>query len=137
MEVFLKGLARLRRTSNGMKQAAKDCEGALKPKPLVQKFAYICTEDLKDIFSDLSRTTDRTVLMVRAQNGDSAAYRFLLEEITPYLRSLTAHWSKGGSDGEDILQEILLTLHSVRQTYDPSRSFEQWLVGVARHRVDN
>ncbi|MEI9924277.1 MAG: sigma factor [Bradyrhizobium sp.] len=57
--------------------------------------------------------------------------------MTPYLRSLTAHWSKGGSDGEDILQDILLTLHSVRQTYDPSRSFEQWLVGVAKHRVNN
>lgn len=97
--------------------------------------ADLANEAVK-ISIDPSRAIDWTALMVRAQDGDSAAYRMLLEEITPYLRSLTRHLYDGPSDPEDILQDTLQTLHSVRQTYDPSRSFEPWLVSLARHCVN-
>ncbi len=40
-----------------------------------------------------------------------------------------------GSDAEDNVQDILLTLHAVRHTYDPTRPFRPWLAGIARHRV--
>jgi RNA polymerase sigma-70 factor (ECF subfamily) len=78
---------------------------------------------------------DWTILMARAQDGDAAAYRRLLEEITPYLRSRTARYHRDPRDIEDTVQDILLTVHSVRQTYDPSRPFGPWLVGIANRRA--
>ena len=75
-----------------------------------------------------------SVLMARAQEGDKLAYRRLLGEITPYLRSLAAR--HGLSDGtEDATQDILLTLHTVRHTYDPGRPFGPWLLAIARRRI--
>lgn len=73
--------------------------------------------------------------MVRGQRGDSDAYRNLLLGITPYLRTIANRVHRNASDAEDTVQDILLTLHAVRHTYDPSRPFKPWLAGIARHRV--
>ena len=77
---------------------------------------------------------DWSVLMARAQQGDAESYRRLLQGITPYLRAL-AHRFGLGADLEDAVQDTLLTVHSVRHTYDPSRPFAPWLTAVARHRL--
>lgn len=82
-----------------------------------------------------SRDLDWTILMARAQDGDTVAYLRLLEGITPYLRSLARRWHRDPWDIEDTVQDILLTLHSIRQTYDPSRPFGPWLVGIAHRRA--
>ncbi|MCK1446672.1 sigma-70 family RNA polymerase sigma factor [Bradyrhizobium sp. 48] len=82
-----------------------------------------------------SRDLDWTILMARAQDGDTVAYLRLLQEITPYLRSLVRRWNKDHWDIEDTVQDILLTLHSIRHTYDPSRPFGPWLVGIANRRA--
>ncbi|MBB4329982.1 RNA polymerase sigma-70 factor (ECF subfamily) [Rhizobium leguminosarum] len=82
-----------------------------------------------------SRDLDWTILMARAQDGDNFAYLRLLQEITPYLRSLVRRWHKDHWDIEDTVQDILLTLHSIRHTYDPSRPFGPWLVGIANRRA--
>lgn len=81
------------------------------------------------------RDVDWSILMARAQDGDTAAYRRLLEEITPYLRSLAARRHRDLNDIEDAVQDILLTIHSIRQTYDPSRPFGPWLVAIANRRL--
>jgi RNA polymerase sigma-70 factor (ECF subfamily) len=73
--------------------------------------------------------------MARAQDGDTVAYLRLLQEITPYLRSLARRWHKDHWDIEDTVQDILLTLHSIRHTYDPARPFGPWLVGIANRRA--
>jgi RNA polymerase sigma factor (sigma-70 family) len=78
---------------------------------------------------------DWSALMARAQDGDRAAYRRLLEEITPYLRSLTARHHAPSGEAEDVVQDILLTLHAVRHTYDPGRPFGPWLLAIARRRI--
>lgn len=78
---------------------------------------------------------DWSVYMARAQEGDRDAYRCLLEEITPYLRALSARRIRNRSDTEDIVQEILLTVHAVRHTYDPSRPFGPWLAAIAHRRI--
>jgi RNA polymerase sigma-70 factor (ECF subfamily) len=82
-----------------------------------------------------SRDLDWTILMARAQDGDTVAYLRLLQEITPYLRSLVRRWHKDHWDVEDTVQDILLTLHAIRHTYDPSRPFGPWLVGIANRRA--
>lgn len=80
------------------------------------------------------RDTDWAILMAHAQDGDKAAYQRLLQEISPYLRSLAARRHRDPSDIEDAVQDILLTVHSIRQTYDPTRPFGPWLVTIANRR---
>ncbi|MEZ0221633.1 MAG: RNA polymerase sigma factor [Tardiphaga sp.] len=90
---------------------------------------------LEDAETTVSRDLDWTILMARAQDGDTVAYLRLLQEIAPYLRSLVRRWHKDLWDVEDTVQDILLTLHSIRHTYDPSRPFGPWLVGIANRRA--
>ena len=80
-------------------------------------------------------TLDWSRLMVRAQDGERQAYRLLLEDVTPYLRSLAVRCFKDPSDVEDAVQDILLTIHVVRRTYDPGRPFGPWLVAIANRRI--
>lgn len=74
-------------------------------------------------------------LMAAAQSGDAASYRRLLTAVTPYLRSVAARHHRDRADIEDSVQDILLTVHAVRHTYDPARPFKPWLVAIARRRI--
>ena len=76
-------------------------------------------------------------LMRNAQAGDRQAYAQLLHEIIPLLRRAVRR-QRGflkPPDVEDLVQEILLSLHEVRATYDPGRPFLPWLMAIARHRA--
>lgn len=73
-------------------------------------------------------------LMAAAQNGDGAAYGRLLAEFAPMLRR-TIHRRWGDTDYEDIVQEVLITLHRVRHTYDPNRPFIPWLMAIGQFRI--
>jgi RNA polymerase sigma-70 factor (ECF subfamily) len=73
--------------------------------------------------------------MAHAQTGDQDAYRRLLEEITPYVRSLAAKSHRDPADIEDSMQDVLLTVHAVRHTYDPTRPFAPWLLAIANRRI--
>jgi RNA polymerase sigma-70 factor (ECF subfamily) len=75
--------------------------------------------------------------MQRAQEGDSAAYSELLTELVPLLRRQIRHRRRmlQPQDIEDLVQEVLLSLHAVRNTYDPSRSFLPWLMAIAHNRM--
>ena len=81
------------------------------------------------------RDLDWSILMARAQSGDGEAYRRLLVEITPYLRSLAIRHHRNPSDVEDTVQDVLLTVHAIRHTYDPNRPFGPWLVAIAHRRI--
>jgi RNA polymerase sigma-70 factor, ECF subfamily len=82
-----------------------------------------------------NRARDWSGLMARAQDGDRHAYRALLEDITPYLRTLASRCFKEPTDAEDAVQDVLLTIHAIRQTYDPGRPFGPWLVAIANRRI--
>jgi len=77
------------------------------------------------------------ILMRAAQGGDSTAYLRLLQELVPLLRRVVHQRRKflQSSDVEDIVQNILLSLHSVRATYDPARPFLPWLLAIAHNRM--
>ena len=81
------------------------------------------------------REVDWAILMAHAQAGDRAAYRRLLQEVAPYLRSLAVAAHHDPRDVEDTVQDILVTLHAIRRTYDPARPFGPWLVAIARRRI--
>jgi len=76
-------------------------------------------------------------LMAAAQRGDGASYVQLLRDITPLLRRATRRrWPGAGADAiEDVVQDVLLSLHAVRHTYTPGRPFEPWLMSILRHRL--
>jgi len=69
--------------------------------------------------------------------GDSAAYRGLLEAITPHLRALVRRQlaRAGNADAEDVVQEVLLAIHLKRHTWMTDQPFTPWLNAIARHKV--
>jgi RNA polymerase sigma-70 factor (ECF subfamily) len=78
---------------------------------------------------------DWSMLMARAQDGDRNAYRSLLKEIEPYVRSIAGRCFNRPADTEDVVQDVLLTVHTIRNTYDPQRPFGPWLVAIANRRI--
>ncbi len=78
---------------------------------------------------------DWSILVARAQNGDRAAYLRLLEAMTPYFRTLAARRHRDPNDVEDAVQDVLLTVHAIRHSYDPTRPFGPWLVAIANRRL--
>lgn len=76
-----------------------------------------------------------SALMASAQRGDKVAYRRLLLEITPYIRKLVARRVWSPEDREDTVQDVLLTVHSIRHTFEPGRPFAPWLVTIATRRA--
>lgn len=85
--------------------------------------------------ANLARETRWRSLMCAAQDGDNAAYGTLLTEMLPMLRRSVAYKRPGSPDVEDIVQEILLSIHTVRHTYDPERPFMPWLMTIAARRT--
>ena len=75
--------------------------------------------------------------MKAAQEGDAAAYVRLLEEIAPQIRQIVRSQRRflETQDIEDLVQDILLSVHAVRATYDPQRPFIPWLLAIIRNRV--
>jgi RNA polymerase sigma-70 factor (ECF subfamily) len=76
-------------------------------------------------------------LMQAAQEGDTTAYIQLLEEITPRIRRIVRRQRAfmPVDDVEDLVQDVLLSLHAVRATYDPRRPFMPWLLAILRNRL--
>lgn len=72
-------------------------------------------------------------LMCRAQGGDSAAYRVVLEACQQWLRRYFAR-RVPPHVVDDLIQDTLTSIHNKRGTYDPSRPFLPWLAAIARYR---
>ena len=78
---------------------------------------------------------DWSIMMARAQDGDSEAYRRLLGAVTPYLRARALIRLGTTEAAEDAVQDTLLTIHEARQSYDPARPFGPWLAAIADRRI--
>ena len=90
--------------------------------------------------SDLERTSgdDRLgLLMQAAQGGDAEAYAALLEAVAPRVRQMVRRQRgfAGPEDVEDLVQDVLLSLHVARATYDSGRPFIPWLMAITRNRL--
>lgn len=72
-------------------------------------------------------------LMGRAQQGDGAAYRTVLEASRAWLKRFYAR-RIAPSAVDDLVQEVLVSLHTKRASYDPARPFLPWLAAIARYR---
>jgi RNA polymerase sigma-70 factor (ECF subfamily) len=75
--------------------------------------------------------------MRAAQDGDKVAYAGLLRELLPLVQRIV----RGKlpflqpADRDDVVQEVLVSLHTARATYDPRRPFVPWLMAIAHHRT--
>jgi RNA polymerase sigma factor (sigma-70 family) len=78
-----------------------------------------------------------SALMRAAQNGDRAAYSTLLYGLLPLLQRLVRGRLRflQAADREDLVQEIMLSIHAGRASYDSSRPFMPWLMSIAHHRM--
>jgi RNA polymerase sigma-70 factor (ECF subfamily) len=77
----------------------------------------------------------RSAQMAAAQAGDRAAYEALLRDCVPLIRAVAQRRGMAADCVEDVVQDVLLTIHRARQTYDPNRSFTAWLRTIADRRA--
>jgi RNA polymerase sigma-70 factor, ECF subfamily len=73
-------------------------------------------------------------LMRSAQGGDARCYDQLLRAVTPFIRSLSRRYCRDPDLAEDVVQDVLLTVHRIRHTWDPGRPFSPWLAAIAARR---
>ena len=90
--------------------------------------------------SSLKPSEEQLARWMRAANrGDQVAYRQCLSALLPFLRVTTIKMMarSGGNvaDAEDIVQEVVLTIHLRRHTWDENARFIPWLYGIARHKT--
>lgn len=77
----------------------------------------------------------RSAQMAAAQAGDRAAYEALLRDCVPLIRTIAVRQGVPADRCDDVIQDVLLTIHRARQTYDPARSFTGWLRTIAERRA--
>ena len=77
------------------------------------------------------------LLMRQAIAGDKQAYAELLRETSRFLRPFLTKRIDSGSEVDDLLQEILISIHKARHTYDGMRPYKPWAYAIARFRLQD
>ena len=70
-------------------------------------------------------------------NGDAQAYATLLKETARLLRPFLAKRLYSSTEVDDVLQEILISLHKARHTYDGERPYKPWVYAIAKFRLQD
>lgn len=75
--------------------------------------------------------------MLLALDGDSAAYRTLLQELARLLKPFFTRrlFAAAVVEAEDLVQETLLAIHTKRITYDREKALLPWVHGIAHHKL--
>ncbi|MDH6268423.1 RNA polymerase sigma factor (sigma-70 family) [Rhizobium sp. SG_E_25_P2] len=77
--------------------------------------------------------------MRAALSGDERAYHAFLNDVAPHLRALARRrcdmFGADKSLAEDIVQEVLLSVHLKRGSWDPARPIGPWLAAITRNRL--
>ena len=85
--------------------------------------------------------TDKTgnfeALMILSLNGDQRAYASLLQETSHLLRPFLAKRLTFTNEVDDLMQEILISIHKARHTYDGKRPYKPWVYAIARFRLQD
>jgi len=69
--------------------------------------------------------------------GDQRAYTALLQEISRLLRPFLAKRLSFTNEVDDLLQEILISIHKARHTYDGNRPCKPWVYAIAKFRLQD
>jgi RNA polymerase sigma factor (sigma-70 family) len=76
-----------------------------------------------------------TAAMAAAQGGDRAAYELVLRECVPLVKRIARQQGASADFLDDVVQDVLVTLHGARASFDPSRSFSAWLTAITQRRT--
>ncbi|WP_417725495.1 sigma-70 family RNA polymerase sigma factor [Salipiger sp.] len=75
-------------------------------------------------------------LLSRALAGDGVAYATFLTETSEVIRRVVRARSPGGAeDIEDIVQEVLLAVHTKRHTWRRGEPVSPWLWAITRYKT--
>jgi len=74
-------------------------------------------------------------LMRQALAGDKRAYAAALSGTARMLRPYLCKRLSNRNEIEDLLQEILISIHKARHTYDGQRPYTPWAFAIARYRL--
>ncbi len=100
------------------------------PAPAWRSAAFMVTAQAHSNADDQRRCA----WMAAAQAGDRIAYEMLLRDCVPFIRGVARRTGVAPDRLDDVVQDVLLTIHRARQTYDPARSFDAWLRVIASRR---
>jgi RNA polymerase sigma-70 factor, ECF subfamily len=76
-------------------------------------------------------------LMRKSLDGDQRAYAALLRETSRLLRPFLARRLSIANEVDDLLQEILISIHKARHTYDGNRPYKPWVYAIAMFRLQD
>jgi RNA polymerase sigma factor (sigma-70 family) len=86
-----------------------------------------------------SREEEWAIWMRAANSGDTAAYHRFLKAVTPHLRAMACsrcdRFGAPRSEAEDVVQEVLLAIHTKRGTWDPARPIGPWISTIVRNKL--
>lgn len=75
-------------------------------------------------------------LMVRSLAGDSAAYTMMLKHLAHALRSyFRRRLFQQQHEAEDLVQDVLLAIHTKRATFDASQKLTSWIYAIAQYKL--
>jgi RNA polymerase sigma-70 factor (ECF subfamily) len=76
------------------------------------------------------------LLLLRGLDGDAAAYRALLLELSAFLRAYyRKRLNRLPDEVEDLVQEALLAVHNQRHTYDADMPLTAWVHAIAKYKL--
>ncbi len=75
--------------------------------------------------------------MRQSLGGDKRAYAELLRETARFLRPFLSRRLSFDSEIDDLLQEILISIHKARHTYDGQRPYKPWAYAIAKFRLQD
>lgn len=84
---------------------------------------------------DTERDRQWSAWMAAAQTGDSRAYDALLRACIPFIARVARGRHVPADRIDDVIQDVLMTVHRARHTYDPGRPFTAWLRIIAQRRA--
>lgn len=75
-------------------------------------------------------------LFLAGLDGNEKAYLAFLSELSVHVRGfLRNRLQRQPSEIEDLLQEVLLAVHSKRETYLPDQPLTAWVFAIARYKL--
>jgi RNA polymerase sigma-70 factor (ECF subfamily) len=77
------------------------------------------------------------VLMQQSLAGDQRAYAILLQKTSRLLRPFLAKRLSFTNEVDDLMQEILISIHKARHTFDGNRPYKPWAFAIAKFRLQD
>ncbi len=73
--------------------------------------------------------------MAKSQMGDKLAYAQLLAHVQSMAQRYVISRLSNHADAHDVVQEMLLSVHKARATYDVNKPFYPWMYAIINYRL--